>query len=247
MVFSDVPYNLPIHGHVSGLGKVQHREFAMASGEMSREQFTSFLCTVFCLLAKSSTSGAIHYQCIDWRSLTEMLAAGNMAYNELKNVCVWAKTNAGMGSLYRSAHEFVLVWKVGTEPHINNVELGCHGRYRTNVWTYPGANSFGATRDEDLANHPTVKPVAMVVDAILDCSNRKDIVLDPFAGSGTTLLAAHRTGRRGYGVEIDPAYCDLIVRRLQPKCKAKAVLLGDGRTFDEIAAERGNGTQEVAP
>lgn len=238
MVFADPPYNVPVKGHVSGLGQVQHREFAMASGEMSSDEFASFLAVVFCLLAKASTRGAIHFHCIDWRHAKEMIAAGELAYHELKNICVWAKTNGGMGSLYRSAHELVFVWKGGTEQHINNVELGRHGRYRTNVWTYPGANSFGATRDEDLASHPTVKPVAMVMDAILDCSNRKDIILDPFAGSGTTLLAAQRTGRRGYGMEIDPAYCDLIVRRLQTKCKAKAVLVGDGRTFDVVAADR---------
>lgn len=238
MVFVDAPYNVPVNGHVSGLGKVQHREFAMASGEMSSEEFTGFLCRAFCHLAKHSRSGSIHFQCMDWRHLNEMLATGRMAYQELKNICVWAKTNGGMGSLYRSAHELVFVWKVGTEPHINNVELGKHGRYRTNVWTYPGANSFGATREEDLANHPTVKPAAMVQDAIFDCSNRDDIVLDAFAGSGTTLIAAEKTGRRGYGIEIDPAYCDIIVRRLESLSKHKAVLLSDGRSFEAVALER---------
>jgi len=238
MVFADPPYNVPIQGHVSGLGKVQHREFAMASGEMSKPEFVAFLTKVFSNLTQVSTDGAIHFQCMDWRHAPDILAAGESVYSELKNICVWAKTNGGMGSLYRSAHELVFVFKSGTAPHINNVELGKNGRYRTNVWSYAGANSFSRSRDEDLAMHPTVKPVAMIVDAILDCSRRNDIVLDPFAGSGSTLVAAQRTGRRGYGIEIDPVYCDLIVRRLQELTKCKAVLVGDGRTFEEIAADR---------
>ena len=238
MAFVDGPYNVKIGGHVSGLGKVRHREFAMASGEMSSDEFTTFLANVFCLLAKHSVDGAIHFQCADWRHIKEMLAAGAVGYSELKNLCVWAKTNGGMGSLYRSAHELVFVFKSGNAPHVNNVELGKHGRYRTNVWTYAGANGFGATRDQDLAMHPTVKPVAMVADAILDCSRRKDIVLDPFCGSGTTLVAAQRTGRRGYGIELDPLYCDTIVQRMRSTYKLDAVLAGDGRSFEEIAAER---------
>ena len=184
---------------------------------------------------------------MDWRHAAEILAAGDAAYGELKNICVWAKTNGGMGSLYRSAHELVFVFKAGTAPHINNVELGKNGRYRTNVWSYPGANSFGSSRDEDLGMHPTVKPIAMMVDAILDCSRRKDIVLDAFAGSGSTLLAAQRTGRRGYGIEIDPHYCDLIIRRLQEVTKCKAVLLGDGRPFDDVAAERAMPAPSAVP
>ncbi|MBA4233789.1 MAG: DNA methylase N-4 [Ralstonia sp.] len=238
VVFTDPPYNVPISGHVSGLGGVQHREFAMASGEMTSAQFTGFLTTVFGHLADFSVDGAIHFQCMDWRHIGEILAAGGSAYTELKNLCVWAKTNGGMGSLYRSAHELVFVFKSGTAPHVNNVELGKHGRYRTNVWTYAGANSFGTNRDAELAMHPTVKPVAMVADAILDCSRRKDIVLDAFAGSGTTLVAAHRTGRRGYGVEIDPTYCDVIIRRMRETCELDAVLDADGRSFDQVAAER---------
>lgn len=238
MIFTDPPYNVPISGHVSGLGNVRHREFAMACGEMSSIEFTGFLTTVFGHLVSSSVDGAIHFQCMDWRHMGEILAAGDAAYTELKNLCVWAKTNGGMGSLYRSAHELVFVFKSGTTPHINNVELGRHGRYRTNVWTYAGANSFGASRDEDLAMHPTVKPVAMVADAILDCSRRKDIVLDAFAGSGTTLVAAHRTGRRGYGLEIDPTYCDVIIRRMRETCGLEAVLDADGRSFDQAVAER---------
>jgi len=213
MVFTDPPYNVPIDGHVSGLGTVQHREFAMASGEMSKAEFTAFLRTVFERLVESSTDGAIHFVCMDWRHMSEVLAAARGNYAELKNLCVWAKTNGGMGSLYRSQHELVFAFKAGKAPHINNVELGKHGRYRTNVWQYAGANTFSATRDDDLAMHPTVKPVALVADAILDCSKRKGIVLDAFAGSGTTLVAAHKTGRRGYGIELDPLYCDVIVRR----------------------------------
>jgi 16S rRNA G966 N2-methylase RsmD len=237
MVFTDPPYNVPISGHVSGLGKVQHREFAMASGEMSPAAFTEFLTTVFRHLAAISIDGAIHYQCMDWRHMAEMLAAGEAAYSELKNLCVWAKSNGGMGSLYRSQHELVFVFKSGTAPHINNVELGKHGRYRTNVWSYPGVNAFGGHRD-DLELHPTVKPVALVTDAILDCSKRKGIVLDAFAGSGTTLIAAERTGRRGYGVEIDPLYCDVILRRMKKVCRLDATLEATGQTFAEVEAER---------
>jgi DNA modification methylase len=190
-VLTDPPYNVKINGHVFGLGANQHQEFAMASGEMTEADFTAFLRQVFANLVAVSVDGAIHFVCMDWRHLDEVLAAARGTYAELKNLCVWAKTNGGMGSLYRSQHELVFVFKVGTATHINNVELGKHGRYRTNVWTYAGANVFSATRADDLAMHPTVKPVAMVADAILDCSARKGIVLDAFAGSGTTLVAAH--------------------------------------------------------
>jgi DNA modification methylase len=167
-----------------------------------------------------------------------MLAAAEGVFTELKNLCVWSKTNGGMGALYRSQHELVFVFKSGKGPHINNVELGQHGRYRTNVWTYAGVNSFGRGRDQDLAMHPTVKPVALVVDAILDCSKRKGIVLDAFAGSGTTLAAAERTGRRGYGIELDPHYCDVIVRRLAKVAGLEAVHVETGKSFAEIGAER---------
>jgi DNA modification methylase len=185
LVFTDPPYNVPIAGHVGGLGGVKHREFAMASGEMSQSEFTAFLSSVFAQLAEFSVDGSIHFQCMDWRHVDEILEAGRKTYSELKNICIWAKTNGGMGSLYRSQHEFVFVFKSGTEPHINNVELGRHGRYRTNIWSYAGVNSFGNDRS-DLVLHPTVKPVALVADAIRDCSHRKGIVLDAFAGSGTT-------------------------------------------------------------
>ena len=238
MVFTDPPYNVPIDGHVSGLGVIRHREFAMASGEMSRAEFTRFLATVFGLLAANAVDGALHYVCMDWRHMGEVLDAAKSSYSELKNLCVWAKTNGGMGSLYRSQHELVFVLKSGEGPHINNVELGRHGRYRTNVWTHAGANAFGATRDDDLSMHPTVKPVALVMDAILDAATRKDIVLDAFAGSGTTLVAAHKTRRRGYGIELDPLYCDVIVRRLMKVAKCDATLAATGQTFVEVAAER---------
>ncbi|MEM1389737.1 MAG: DNA methyltransferase [Pseudomonadota bacterium] len=213
MVFTDPPYNVPIDGHVSGLGKNQHSDFAMASGEMSSEEFQGFLSGSFAQMAKVSRSGSIHFICMDWRHAGELIAAGHKTYSELKNICVWVKSNGGMGSLYRSRHELVFVFKAGKAKHKNNVQLGKHGRNRTNVWEYAGANSFGETRDQDLALHPTVKPLEMVKDAILDCSNRGGIVLDAFGGSGTTLLAAHRVGRKGYLIEIDPAYCDVILRR----------------------------------
>ena len=238
MVFTDPPYNVPIDGHVSGLGKVKHREFAMASGEMTEDQFTAFLATAFRYLAGHSVDGAIHFICMDWRHMGEILTAGNEAYTELKNLCIWAKTNGGMGSLYRSQHELVFVFKAGTGPHINNVELGKYGRYRTYVWSYPGINSFGKDRDAELALHPTVKPVKLVADAILDCSKRGGIVLDAFAGSGTTLIAAEKTGRRGYGIELDPHYCDVIIKRLAAVAKVEAIHAASGKPLPEIARLR---------
>jgi DNA modification methylase len=249
MVFTDPPYNVPISGHVGGLGTIQHREFAMASGEMSKAEFTAFLQSVFGHLATYSVDGAVHFQCMDWRHCPEIMAAGAAAYTELKNICVWAKNNGGMGSLYRSQHEFVFVFKSGTASHINNVELGKYGRYRTNVWSYAGVNSFGGDR-ADLSLHPTVKPVAMVADAIRDCSHRKGIVLDAFVGSGTTLIAAEKTGRRGYGIEIDPAYCDVAIRRLRAVCGLEAVLEATGQRIGEVEAARAAATEslgEAAP
>lgn len=212
LVFIDPPFNVPISGHVSGLGKNQHREFVMASGEMSERQFEEFLRTAFQRLAESSVDGAIHFVCMDWRGLRSLLAAGD-AYTELKNLCCWVKAQGGMGSLYRSQHELVAVFKSGSAPHINNVNLGRHGRNRSNVWSMPGMNSFQKGRAEKLAMHPTVKPVALVADAILDCSKRGGLVLDCFAGSGTTLIAAERTGRTAAGMELDPHYADVILRR----------------------------------
>ena len=237
MVFTDPPYNVPISGHVMGNGRVQHREFAMAIGEMSVEQFTDFLKTVCTRLSAASTDGSIHFLCMDWRHLPEILAAG-AAYTEFKNLCVWTKDNAGMGSLYRSQHELVLVFKNGTARHVNNVQLGQYGRYRTNIWKYPGINSFGRSTGEGnlLELHPTVKPVALIADALLDCSNRGDRVLDVFLGSGSTLIAAQRTGRVCFGMELDPVYVDTAIRRWQKHTGLKAVHALTGTPFDEVEA-----------
>ena len=238
MAFCDAPYNVPVSGHVSGLGKPQHREFDMASGEMSPEEFTAFLTSVFALLVAFSVAGSIHYQCMDWRHMREMLSAGYAHYTELKNLIVWKKTNAGMGSFYRSQHELLFVWKSGTAKHINNFGLGDTGRYRTNVWEYAGCNTFRKGRDEDLAVHPTVKPLSLVADAIRDCSHRGGIILDPFGGSGTTMAAAERTGRKARLIEIDPHYCDVAIRRWQKQTGKDAIHVESGLTFDELAIER---------
>ncbi len=238
MVFTDVPYNVKVSGHVSGLGRHTHREFAMASGEMSGDEYLGFLATAMTQMADHSADGSIHYHCIDWRHLRTMLEAGDGPYAKVVNLCVWAKTNAGMGSLYRSQHELVVVFKKGEASHRNNVELGRYGRWRSNLWTYPGANTFGPNRDTDLAAHPTVKPVALVADSIRDVSKRRDIVLDPFVGSGTTILAAERTGRRAAAIEIDSLYIDVAVRRWQAFTGKTAVLAGDGRSFEEIRVVR---------
>ncbi|MER9606177.1 DNA methyltransferase [Mesorhizobium sp. M0243] len=238
--FTDPPYNVPIGGHVSGLGKTSHREFAMASGEMSDDEFAGFLEQSFSLIAGSSKAGAIAFVCMDWRHIAETTLAGKQTFGDLLNLCVWNKTNAGMGSLYRSQHELVLVFRNGKEPHRNNVELGKHGRHRSNVWTYRGANSFGTTRMEELEAHPTVKPVALVADALLDVSRRGDVVLDPFGGSGTTLLASHKTGRHARLIEIDPHYCDLIIRRFERHTGKQATLATTGETFEEMFEQRGS-------
>jgi DNA modification methylase len=239
MVFIDPPYNVPIDGHASGLGAVHHRPFPMASGEMDRAEFTAFLAKAFQNLAAFSVDGAVHFICMDWRHVEELLAAGREVYGELKNLCVWVKDNAGMGSLYRSQHELVFVFKHGLQGHRNNVQLGQFGRNRSNIWRYPGANSFARCGEEGnlSALHPTVKPVAMVADAILDCSARGDIVLDAFLGSGTTVIAAERTGRHCYGLELDPAYVDTIVRRWQALTGRSARDASSGRRFDDLARE----------
>ncbi|MER8649640.1 DNA methyltransferase [Mesorhizobium sp. M0586] len=238
--FTDPPYNVPIGGHVSGLGKTSHREFAMASGEMSDDEFAGFLEQSFSLIAGSSKPGAIAFVCMDWRHIAETTLAGKQTFGDLLNLCVWNKTNAGMGSLYRSQHELVLVFRNGKEPHRNNVELGKHGRHRSNVWTYRGANSFGTSRMEELEAHPTVKPVALVADALLDVSRRGDVVLDPFGGSGSTLLASHKTGRHARLIEIDPVYCDLIIRRFERHTGKQATLATTGETFEELCEQRGS-------
>lgn len=237
MVFTDPPYNVPIDGHVSGHGATRHREFPMASGEMDPVEFTAFLHRVFTLLVRHSVDGALHFHCMDWRHMSEILSAGR-AYTELKNLCVWAKSTAGMGSFYRSQHELVFLFKSGRARHRNNVQLGQYGRNRCNVWHYPSPSAFGRSGEEGklLALHPTVKPVALVADAIMDCSARGEVVLDAFLGSGTTVIAAERTGRRCFGLELDPAYVDTIVRRWQAFTRDTARHAVTGDSFDEIAA-----------
>lgn len=242
LVFTDAPYNISM-GQVGGAGGIQHREFAMASGEMNSDQFTSFLTKIAQNLATYSVDGSLHYLCMDWRHCQEILTAGNATYSELKNICVWRKTNAGMGSLYRSQHEFVFIFKNGTAPHINNINLGAHGRNRSNVWDYGGINSFGKHRDELLAMHPTVKPVALIADIIKDASARGDIVLDVFGGSGSTLIAAEKTKRRAALLEIDPLYVDSAIRRWQTLTGKTAVCAGTGATFAEREAAGENGTR----
>jgi DNA modification methylase len=236
--FQDAPYNVPISGHVSGLGKTKHREFAMASGEMDDAQFRSFLATNAKLVAEHVVDGAILAMCMDWRGDLLLQLAIKDAGLSLINLAIWAKTNAGMGSLYRSQHEFVLITKKGSAPHINNVELGKHGRYRTNVWRYAGVNSFGKKRMEQLGGHPTPKPISLVADYLRDVSHRGQIVIDSFMGSGTTLLAAERTGRIAYGMDLDPVYIDLTVRRWQKMTGGVATLAATGQTFAQVEAER---------
>jgi DNA modification methylase len=237
MVFTDPPYNVPIDKHVCGSGKIKHREFAMGAGEMSQGEFTAFLETALSLAAKHAKDGSIHFVCMDWRHMGELTAAGRQVYSELKNLVVWAKTNAGMGSFYRSQHELVFVFKKGKASHTNTFGLGDTGRYRSNVWTYPGVNAFGRGQ-KDLALHPTVKPVALIADAIKDVTKRGEIVLDVFGGSGSTLIAAERTRRHARLVEIDPAYCDVIIRRALNTCGLDAKLEATGQVFEDVAADR---------
>ncbi len=237
IVVTDPPYNVKIQGHVCGNGKNKHREFAEASGELSDKEFENFLEAYMRQVAKFSRDGSIHYHFMDWRHSAHILAAGNRVYSELNNICVWAKTNGGMGSFYRSQHELVFVYKNGTKPHVNNIQLGKFGNYRTNLWQYAGVNSFAGRKEngEDLLSlHPTVKPVAMLADAIKDCTKRGDIVLDPFAGSGSTLIAAERIGRVAYCIELDAKYCDIIVQRWQRMTGLEAYNPDSLVTFNEL-------------
>jgi DNA modification methylase len=241
-VFTDVPYNLAGR-QISGKGKVCHSSFKMAAGEMSPEKYRVFLRLSIKQMVQNSVDGSLHYHCIDWRHLTDIQAASENVYRELLNICVWVKPNGGMGSLYRSRHEFVLVFKNGKKRHRNNVELGRYGRNRTNVWEYAGGTSLpGRVTDEGnlLSLHPTVKPVQMIIDAILDCTARDEIVLDSFLGSGSTLIAAERAGRICYGVEIDPLYVDTAVRRWQQHTGRQAVHAITGKKFktDDKTLER---------
>lgn len=241
LIFTDPPYNVPISGHVSGMGKVKHREFAMASGEMSVSAFTAFLSETLGAGAARCRQGAIAFVCMDWRHMGELLEAGAAVFDELKNLCVWNKTNAGMGTFYRSKHELVFVYKIGADAHVNSFGLGETGRYRTNVWDYAGVNTMGAKRMEELEMHPTVKPVALVADAIRDCSRRGEIVLDMFGGSGTTLIAAEKVGRNARLIEYDPLYCDTIITRYERFTGKHATLQESGSTFEETGVIRSGG------
>ena len=242
---SDPPYNVPTQGHISIGDGAAHGDFAMAAGEMSSEEFTEFLKKALIVLANACAPGSLHYIFMDWRHLRELLEAVDGVFSQQINLCVWAKTNGGMGSFYRSQHELVVVAKKGSEPHINNVQLGANGRYRTNLWRYPGMNTFSADRDECLASHPTVKPMLMIADAILDASRLEDVVLDGFLGSGTTLLAAEKTGRVCRGMELDPRYVDVSVRRWETMTGKQAVHESTGKTFSEIASETHVDLQEI--
>jgi DNA modification methylase len=244
MAFLDPPYNVRVRD-VVGRGRVKHGEFAMASGEMSPPEFVGFLNSVLESVASVSVDGAVHYVCMDWRHIGELLEAGHAVYSDVLNLVAWVKSNAGLGTFYRSQHELIGVFRVGKTPHLNNIELGRHGRNRTNVWHYAGANTFRAGRMEDLGSHPTVKPIALVADAIKDCTRRGDIVVDTFCGSGTTVLAAERVGRRAFALEIEPRFVDVAIRRWQAFTRKDAIH-ESGRTFDERAAQRIDATLPLA-
>jgi len=241
LVITDPPYNVPIDGHATGNGSIHHREFVMGSGEMSSEEFTNFLRKAMIAARDHSTAGSLAYYFMDFRHMREILSAGHDVYTELLNLCVWAKSNGGMGSFYRGAHELVFLFKNGTGSHRNNIQLGKFGRNRTNVWNYPGANTFSRSDGEGnlLALHPTPKPVALIADAIKDCTARGDLVLDPFLGSGTAVIAAERSGRRCYGLELDPIYVDTVIRRWQRQTKLEAIHVETGETFNSRGNERG--------
>ena len=242
MVFTDPPYNVPISGHVSGNGKVRHREVVMASGKEGDAELVAFLTNALNLLAQHSLNGSLHYICMNWWHMREVLAAGTVAYSELKNLCVWIKDNAEMGSFYPSQYELVFVFQNGSNAYCNDVQLGRFGRSRSNVWRYPGANSLSRSTDEGdlLAVHTTIKPVALVADAIMDCSARGDLVLDPFLGSGTTVIAAERVGRICNGMELDPGYVDTVIRRWQKFTNLEAIHQVTGRTFAQHEKEVGD-------
>lgn len=236
-VFCDPPYNLRVSS-IGGRGRVRHPEFAFASGEMQPQQFKRFLSKILTNGIRASAGGAVHFVCMDWRHVTDLIVVGRKIYGDMLNLVVWNKTNAGQGSFYRSQHELIGVFRVGERSHKNNVDLGRFGRNRSNVWTYSGVNTFGRGRMEALAVHPTVKPTALVADALLDCTARGDPVLDQCAGSGTIFLAAEKVGRLAYGLEIEPRYVDVAIQRWQELTKLEATLEGDGRTFEEIKRAR---------
>jgi len=234
MAFLDVPYNVKVK-NIGGRGRVKHAEFAFASGEMSRADYVKFLVDALGNASRVSRSGAVHFVCCDWRHVTEITEAGGLAYDENLNIVVWVKTNGGQGSFYRSQHEFIGVFRVGEAPFLNNVQLGRHGRSRSNVWNYRGVNTFGAGRMDELRAHPTVKPIALVADAMRDCTRRRDAVLDTFSGSGTTILAAERIGRRAFAMDVEARYVDVGVRRWQAFTGKDAVDAESGQPFDELA------------
>jgi DNA modification methylase len=238
MVFADPLYNVRIAGHAVGRGRRNHREFVQASGEMSAAAFTRFLADAMHGASNILLDGGIEFWCMDWRHLGELQAAAATCGLEQKNLIAWVKNNAGQGSFYRSQHELIAVYKKGRAPHINNFRLGGEGRYRSNVWTYPSVNSLHPARRGDLELHPTVKPVALVADAIRDCSKRNGFILDPFAGSGTTALAAERAGRIARLIELDPLYVDVAIRRWQGRTGYDACLRATGETFSAIAETR---------
>lgn len=246
MIFTDPPYNVKIDGNVCGLGSVKHREFAMATGEMSEDQFVRFLTETLGNMSSVMRNGAIAFVCMDWRHMGELLAAGQSAFTELKNLVVWNKTNGGMGAFYRSKHELIFVFKQGNAEHTNSFGLGETGRYRTNVWDYAGISSIGANRGDELAMHPTVKPVALIADAIRDCSRRGEIILDAFGGSGSTLIAAEKTGRIARLIEYDALYCDTIVRRWERLTGKRAKLAVDSAYFEDVADMRLTNATEAA-
>ena len=239
LVFADPPYNVPVAGFVTGSARLAHREFAMAIGELSEDEFIAFLRSAMACASRFSAPGAVQFWCQDWRHQFELLSAARQVGLEQLNACVWVKDNGGMGGLYRSRHELIGVFKVPGAPHRNNVELGKNGRNRTNVWDYPGAATFSKASEEGRLNelHPTVKPVALIADALLDCSVRGDIVLDPFLGSGSTLMAAERTGRVCRGIEIDPLYVDVAIRRWRRMTGEPVVHAESGKDFAELELE----------
>lgn len=236
-ILSDPPYNTNNATHNGGNGKVVHREFAYAHGEMSRDQFVAFLTDTQGALAAVTRPGGIAFIFMDHHHAGEQIAAGEAVFHQRLNIAVWVKSNAGMGQPYRSQHELVFIYKIGEEPHRDNIALGRHGRNRTNVWNYTSVNSFGS-RQADLELHPTVKPIPLCSDAIMDVTAPGDIVVDGFLGSGTTLLAATHANRRCYGLEIDTGYVDTAITRWMELTGEEPVLSATGETFSEVRARR---------
>ena len=243
LVVTDPPYNVPIEGHVSGLGQHKHREFAMAVGEMNEAEFADFLRTAMGHAHSWSQPGSVHFWAMDWRHIVEIGSAGKSVYERYINMAVWVKNQPGMGSYLRSQHELFFIFAKGGAPSRNNVQLGRFGRSRSNVWHYPGAASMARTTEEGnpLAMHPTVKPLALICDILLDASAKGDIIADPFAGSGTSIIAAEKLGRHARAIELDPAYCDTIIVRWQRWSGKAAVRVADGITFSTLEAEIAGG------